>query len=72
MFNNPYLFEQMIDEKLADLRAEGMRSQMLAQAGLQNPKRPHFPDLQRFFRLILASVTRHSLRRVEQPIDLQP
>ncbi len=71
MFNHPYLIEQMMDEKLADLRAEGMRSQMLAQAGLQNPNKIRFPVLQRLFHQMLASLTRHSLRGIEQPRDLR-
>jgi hypothetical protein len=64
--NNPNIVERLIDQKLADLRAEGMRSQMLAQAGLQHHKTFVFPDLSRFFCQLRALLARFSLRRIER------
>jgi hypothetical protein len=65
MNNNPYILEQLANDKLAALRAEGMRSQQIAQAGLQNPKKLVVPDLLRFFSQMLVRVTRNGLRRIE-------
>jgi len=67
MNNNPYLLELLVNDKLTALRAEGMRDQMLARAGLQNHRKLLFPDLRRFFHRMLVRVTSHSLRRIEQP-----
>ncbi len=64
---NPYLLERLVNDKLTALRAEGMRDQMLARAGLQNHRKLLIPDLRRFFHRMLVRVTRHSLQRIEQP-----
>jgi hypothetical protein len=68
MYNNPLIVEKMIDQKLNDLRTEGMRSQMLAQADL--PHRPtfHLPDLQRLWCRMRTLMARFILRRMQQPV----
>ncbi len=67
MNNNPLIVERMIDEKLSALRAEGMRSQMLAHAGLQDRKKLHLPKFLQFFRSISLWVTNHGLGWIGQP-----
>jgi hypothetical protein len=67
MNNNPLIVDRLIDEKLAALRAEGMRSQMLGQAGPKHHKRLFIPDLVRFFHVLFVRVTHPRVRRMEGP-----
>ena len=63
MNNNFLINDRLVDDKLAALRAEGMRSQMLAQAGLQNRK-SLFPELRRIFHRMLARAAGLTVRRI--------
>ena len=66
MNNNFLINDRLVDNKLASLRAEGMRSQMIARANRENHKN-HFPDLRRIFQRMLVRVTGLSLRRINRP-----
>jgi hypothetical protein len=67
MYHNPLITDQLIDQKLAALRDEGMQSQMLAQAGLLNHKKIQFPDFRQLFQRGLELVNNLILGRVEKP-----
>lgn len=56
MNHNPYFYERLANDKLSALRAEGLRSQMFAQAGLQHSRQPLFSDLRQFFVRMLVRV----------------
>jgi hypothetical protein len=67
MNHSPYLVDRMVDEKLNSLRAEGMRSQALSRAGVQNHKPLLFPGLRRFFDRTWEWMTGLEPRKVEKP-----
>ncbi len=68
MNSNPFFIERMMKEKLSTLRAEGMRDQSLARAGLGGPT-IHFPDLHQSFRRLVGRLTSRRLPKVEQPAE---
>jgi hypothetical protein len=49
MNHNPYFYERLANDRLSELRAEGLRSQSLAQAGLNSSRQFHFSDLRPLF-----------------------
>ena len=67
MMHNPNIVEQIANNRLAELRAEGMRSQMLAQAGLTGHRKLDFSGFTRFFHQIAAFVAGFGLKRIAHP-----
>ena len=67
MINNPYIIEKLIDDKLTNLRAEGMRSQMLAEARMVDHKEDTYFGLSRIFQQVAKFVKPLSPRRLVRP-----
>lgn len=64
---NPIIVEQIANQRLAELRAEGMRSQELARAGLYVQKKIDFSGVARFFRRMAAFGSNINPRRFAHP-----
>jgi hypothetical protein len=60
---NPYTLEQLANDKLAASRAEGMRSQSLARAGLQLPEIQLARAVFHRIQVLVANFN----RRIDQP-----
>lgn len=67
MINNTYDIERLINNRLAELRAEGMRSQMIARASLPGRKPLVFSVFRQFVQQTASFLTRLNVRWVEQP-----
>ncbi len=67
MMHNPNIVEQMVNQRLAELRAEGMRSQELARAGLNGQKKMDFSGIVRLFCRMAALGSSINPRRFAHP-----
>ncbi len=67
MMHNPNIVEQMANQRLAELRAVGIRSQEFARAGLYGQKKIDFLGVARFFRRMASFGSNINLRRFARP-----
>jgi len=63
MMNNLNIVERLMDDRLEELRAEGMRSQMVARSREEQPHLQRFPDLRQAIHALSVLATRFGLLR---------